>query len=270
MAVDGESARVADPSQPGLPVNNRYLANVGENAPIVSIEGFSGVGKTRLVRLIANERFGRAQLSPRVLAGYPVGSRRDDRGCEVDAVDSDLGRRLSDLLISWGGGDPFLRGGYPMSETMLLLAANFLEYEKNVPAKIAGQALIEDRGLYTLAVYQSLILHPADNSAALSTAQDILALAAMWRPLPDVPVVLADDLYTAIRRAELRDNRRLTGTQVRMQARAAWMFEHLADRYDIPIFDRRSLTLAMTAAALVELVNDAYSAGDNAKPKQPK
>ena len=49
----------------------------------------------------------------------------------------------------------------------------------------------------------------------LGEAREILELAAEWRPLPDLTILITDDPATAISRAERRDNRTVAGEEPR-------------------------------------------------------
>lgn len=62
--------------------------------------------------------------------------------------------------------------------------------------------MIEGRSIHSVAVYQSLILHPDNDHAAGLLAQQILDTAARWRLLPDLTAVITDDTETAVKRAE--------------------------------------------------------------------
>lgn len=73
--------------------------------------------------------------------------------------------------------------------------------------------MIEGRSIRSTAVYQSLIIHPDGNKAATASATHILDMAACWRPLPDLTIVITDDPQAAVRRAEARDGTIFTTEQ---------------------------------------------------------
>lgn len=199
---------------------------------LVSVEGISGVGKTFLTN----------RLQTRAT---------DDRVVIVEAFSRRLrgsspavGHRILRALVTEAKGDFFLRAGYPRSETLLLLAVKMHDYESCESCLLPlrqGCLVVEGRSLHSVAVYQSLILHPNDPPRALAEARAILELAGQWRPLPDLTVLLIDDVTTAIRRAEQRDNTRFTDEERCMHHQAAALFEQLAA--DAPgqcrIIDRR-------------------------------
>lgn len=200
---------------------------------LVSTEGVNGVGKTYLVGQVA------AQLARDSANAVPViveeFSRRAHGG-------NDLGRQILRALVDASGRDRFLRGGHPASETMLLLAIKTHDYEASRDALTAGRLVLEGRSLHTVAVYQSLILHPDDDDAAHEHARQILALAACWRPLPDLTILVTDDVAAAVRRAEQRDAIPYTPEQWRLHRRAAALFDRLAgdDPDRIRVLDRRT------------------------------
>jgi hypothetical protein len=65
------------------------------------------------------------------------------------------------------------------------------------------------RSIHSTAVYQSLIMNP-DDEAAFVLAGRILDSAARWRPLPDLTIVLTDDVDAAVGRAEARNGEAFT------------------------------------------------------------
>lgn len=186
---------------------------------LVSVEGISGVGKTTLT----------GELLDRLHhQGRPVTSL--DGFSERAVAGHDLGRHILQALIDAADGDHFLRGGHPAAETLLLLAIKTYDYEGQcLPALRDGHLVIEGRSLHSIAVYQSLILHADDDRKALTEAHAILELASHWRPLPDLTLLLLDDVATAIGRLEHRDGTRCPPEQRRMHHRADRIFTQLAD-----------------------------------------
>jgi dTMP kinase len=200
---------------------------------LISIEGLNGVGKTHLTaRLLA-----RAATSDGVILLKEFSART-----HTDA--SDLGRDLLHALLNAAHGDPFLRSGHPGAETLLLLAIKMFDYEAGCTIALAeGRTVIEGRSVHSIAVYQSLIACPSDD-AAYEQARGILNLAADWRPLPDLTILITDDATTAVHRAETRDGNRYTGEQWQLHHRAAALFDRLAadDPHRITVLDRRQLS----------------------------
>jgi dTMP kinase len=198
---------------------------------LVSIEGLNGVGKTYLTRrLLAALRPDRRptvveEFSRRLTATEPGGA---------------LGRHFLRALVDAAGADPFLRGGLPRSETLLLLAIKIHDYEASLPMLRSGRTVIEGRSVHSVAVYQSLILEH-DDARAARVAQRILTTATTLRPLPDLTVLVVDEPTTAVHRAETRDGITYTPEQWRLHHRAAALFEHLArtDPGHVRLLDRR-------------------------------
>jgi hypothetical protein len=102
---------------------------------LVSIEGLNGVGKSYLTDSVITATAKRGQRPPQVIEGF---SRRTGSTTE-------RGRRLLRILIDAGGGEYFLRGGFPRSETLLLLAIKMHHYEAALAALLAGDTVIEGR-----------------------------------------------------------------------------------------------------------------------------
>jgi dTMP kinase len=216
---------------------------------LVSVEGLSGVGKTHLNTML----LGRLPTAYQPVLIQEFSQRTRASG-------HDLGRDLLRALIDAAHGDHFLRGGYPSTETLLLLAIKMHDYEAHaIPALRRGRLVLEGRSIHSTAVYQSVITNPADDEAAYQHARAILALAERWRPLPDLTILLVDDVATALQRAERRDATAYTPEQWRLHGRAAVLFERLAeaDPQRVPVVDRRLLGPDEAVAQMAELITSA-------------
>ncbi len=192
------------------------------NGQLISVEGISGVGKTTLT--------------------VPFADLLRDRGQRVTSLDGfsqraamlghDLGRDVLQALVIAARGDRFLRGGYPAAETLLLLAIKTYDYERHcLPALRSGATVVEGRSLHSIAVYQSLILHPNDDHLAIAEAQEVLRDCTRWRPLADVTLLISDDVDVAIDRLQQRDNIRCTAEERGLHYRASTRFR-VIDRRD--------------------------------------
>jgi dTMP kinase len=210
---------------------------------LISLEGLNGVGKTYLTTRVAAADH---DQPPLVVEGF---SRRPDH-------DDDLGRRLLRTLVTASHGDRFLRAGFPKSETLLLLAIKMHDYETTLPALRAGRTVIEGRSIHSTAVYQSLIMNPDDDGAALVLAGQILDSTGRWRPLPDLTIVITDHVKAAVGRAEARDGVSYTAEQWQLHHRAAALFEHLAhaDPEYLRLLDRREHDVPALVAIIREWI----------------
>jgi len=213
----------------------------GPRGPLISIEGISGAGKTYLTRRLVRD--------PAITATEAFSER-------ARAGAGAIGDQILRAMIAAAHGEHFLRGGYPGTETVLLLAVKTSDFEHHLPLLARGQAVIEGRGLDSTAVYQSLITSPGDLDRAHAEARAILAIAAQWRPLPDLTILITDDVTTAIERAEQRDHRRFTAEQMSIHHQAARLFSLLAtdypDRYQT--IDRRATSMRQAQAHCAEWI----------------
>lgn len=209
---------------------------------LISVEGLNGVGKTYLTARLAQQ----LPAPPLVLEEFAA---RNDRG-------GDLGALIIRTLYSAATGDPFLRSGHPGAETLALLAVKMFDFERCRASLAAGQLVLEGRSVHSTAVYQSLICHPDDDSAAYEQARALLDLAAAWRPMPDLTILIADDTDTAIGRAQRRDGRIYNAEQRRIHERAACMYARLAlaDSARMPVLDRRALSTRQLVAEMARLI----------------
>ncbi|MEV4830600.1 hypothetical protein AB0K25_20055 [Micromonospora sp. NPDC049257] len=195
--------------------------------PLISVDGVTGIGKTYLTRRALEG----VDDKPMLLEEF---SRRTDGG-------PGLGKALLRALIDASAGDPFLRGGSPLAETMLLLAIKRHDLDTVLPALSSGRTVIEGRSVDTTAVCQALQLHPDDRDAALDTAIALRNFASTYRPLPDLTILVTDHPSMAVTRTQQRDDYVLTNEQVTFMADACALFEELAatdpDRHRV--LDRR-------------------------------
>jgi dTMP kinase len=53
-------------------------------------------------------------------------------------------------------------------------------------------------------------------------------MAARWRPMPDLTILITDDIATAAARAEYRDHRRYTPEEAALHHRVATLYDRLA------------------------------------------
>lgn len=221
---------------------------------LVSTEGISGVGKTHLVSEVA------VQLARDSANDAPVIVEEFSQRADGS---HDLGRQILQALVDASGRDRFLRGGHPASETMFLMAIKTHDYEAARDALTAGWLVLEGRSLDTVAVYQSLILHPNDDDAAHERARQILALAASWRPLPDLTILVTDDVGVAVRRAEQRDAITYTPEEWQLHRRAAALFNRLAgDEPDrILVLDRRATDTEHAVGLMRDWITEHRTAG---------
>lgn len=213
--------------------------------PLISVDGITGVGKTYLTSL-ATETL---DDDPLILGGF---SRRAPRS-------PDLGDALLRALREASGKDPFLRGGTPMAETMLLLAIKRHDLDTVIPDLSDGRTVIEGRSVDSTAVCQALLLHPGAPDAALDEAVALLGLAASFRPLPDLTILITDDASAAIDRAQRRDRRDFTPDQATFMHEAGALFERIAaaDPARYRVLDRRSTGEQEAAGWIRAWIHDA-------------
>jgi dTMP kinase len=200
---------------------------------LVSIEGVTGVGKTYLTTQLR-------ATSPGLVADAVVVDEFSSRPAY-----GDLGHDLLCALTTAARGDPFLRGGHPATETLLLLAIKTYDYEARCAAALrTGSLVLEGRSLHCVAVYQSLILHPTDDQRAYDQMRAILGIAARWRPLPDLTFLITDDVNAAVERAERRDGTAFSPADRLFHHRVAALFDRLAAEAPgtVTVIDRRHLS----------------------------
>lgn len=211
----------------------------GSNRPLwVSLEGRNGVGKTHLAALVS------AGLGKDCLA-------------LAELTDNHPDSLPARIIATLSGGDPFLRGAAPMTETLLLAALQVHRHETTPPA---GLWVLEDRGPLTVAVYQAAVLQPHDDDAALVTARRILAAITDWRPLPQLTVLLRDDPQACLRRFALRIARAASPDEIRLMTRASDLYDRLAPEIPgLTVLDRRGHTDTATAQQIIHLTRTALT-----------
>lgn len=204
----------------------------------VTLEGVEGVGKTYLARRIAQ------RLGPRCALLAELTDQRTD----------DLPGQVITALST--ADDVFLRTGYPLTETFALLALKVREYEKMRSAPPPGVDLVlEDRGMDTVAVYQAAILadgEPVERMHAI--AQRIQAIAARWRPAPELTMLIVDNLDVCAGRFSERIGRPLREDERSLMRWAhqlyAWQAARAPDRF--VVIDRAGRSEEDTLAQLCD------------------
>lgn len=200
----------------------------------VSIEGINGVGKTSAARSVA------ATLGARCLLLDEL----------TDSGDTLTGRVIAALSAE---GDPFLRTGYPVVETLALLALQVRKAERLATRDLAGvRVIIEDRGVDSVAVCQAAILcsqHPETSPDAV--ARHVLSTARRWAVLPDATILLTGDPSLCARRFADRIGCSLTPADVQVLEQIDTLYHEAAAR------DPGRYTLLDTADMSPEETTDA-------------
>ncbi len=201
----------------------------------VTVEGLNGVGKTYLAGRLAD------QLG---------------EGCRLISELTDLGSdQLAGQVIAalTRPGGTFLRTGHPLTETLALLALKVLEYEQAGTDAADVSVIVEDRGVDTVAVYQAAILtpdHPPDAAAEL--VRRVHETAAMWRPKPDLTLLLVDDFDTCLDRYAARLGTPISAADRQLLATVARLYAGMAgaepDR--ITVVDRAGRSAQDTLAEM--------------------
>ncbi|WP_329431250.1 thymidylate kinase (plasmid) [Streptosporangium sp. NBC_01495] len=197
--------------------------------PLISVEGITGVGKTYLT----NRAVEVLDDKPLKLEGF---SQRESGR-------PGLGEALLCSLREASAGHPFLHGGTPIAEALILLAIKRYDLDTVIAELSSGRAVIEGRSVDTTAVCQALLLHPDAPDAALETATALREFASSYRPLPDLTILVTDDAVEAVERAQRRDRRVFTTEQATFMREACALYERLAatDPARYRVVDRRNV-----------------------------
>jgi dTMP kinase len=197
-------------------------AGAERNRPLwVSVEGINGVGKTTAVHATA------ASLGSRCLRLEELTDQ---------AADTLPGRVITALASK---GDVCLRTGYPVVETLALLALKFREVERLTPELLDGVDVIaEDRGVDSVAVCQGAILHAEHRGTpARAVADHILATARRWRSMPDATLLLTGDREVCMARFAARIGRALPANTLEIIEQTDQLYRELAaaepERYTV-------------------------------------
>ncbi|MBF8187812.1 thymidylate kinase [Nonomuraea sp. K274] len=213
--------------------------------PLISVEGVTGVGKTYLTT-----------RAVRALDGEPL---MMEAFSQQASERPGLGKALLRALRKASTGDPFLRGGTPLAEALILLAIKRYDLDTIIPELSNGRTVVEGRSIDTTAVCQALQLHPMDPDAALETAASLLEFATCYRPPPDLTILVTDDAREAVERAQRRDRRIFTTEQATFMREACALYERLpaTDPARHRVVDRRSMDEYEAAEQIRAWIHDA-------------
>lgn len=193
---------------PAAPAGHRPYPTVW-----VSVEGPNGAGKTHLITALA------ARLGPeaRLLS---------------ELTDLDGQTLPAQVIGALAAGASFLRTGHPLTETFALLALKVREHELVTGLPDPPPIVLEDRGVDTVAMYQAAILcgPAADDEQVWRLAQQIYAAAAMWRPAPQLTLLILDDLNVCACRYAEREGHPLTSDEYTLVAQALRLYRRQAEQ----------------------------------------
>ena len=206
----------------------------------VSIEGINGVGKTSAARAVATMLGARCVL--------------------LDELTDSGGSVLHGHVIAalTEHGDPFLRTGHPVVETLALFALQVGKAERLAGHDLTGvEVIIEDRGVDSVAVYQAAILcsqHP--QTPPQSVARHVLSGVRRWRPLPHATILLTGDPVQCARRFADRIGRPLTPADRQLLDQVDALYRMMAadDPVRYVLLDVAGMSLEETAGAVSEIV----------------
>lgn len=206
----------------------------------ISIEGINGVGKTSAARAAAT------MLGP--------------RGLLLDELTDQPGASLPERVIAalGAGGDPFLRTGHPVVETLALLASQVHKAERLAQRETTGvEVVIEDRGMDSVAVYQAAILCAQDlETRPEDVVRHVLSSMWRWRTFPDATILLTGDPAVCAARFADRIGQRLSAADIAMIERIDALYRTAAadepGRYIV--VDVGALSPQDSAASVCEVV----------------
>jgi len=205
----------------------------------VSIEGINGAGKTTAARCAA------AILGARCLL---LDELTDSSG------DTLPGRVIAALSEQ---GDPFLRTGYPVVETLALLALQVRKTERLAGRDLAGaEVILEDRGVDSVAMYQAAILCSQNPETSLeAVARHVLSSARRWRRFPDATILLTGDPSVCARRFADRIGRPLAPADIWLTGQIDALYRKAAvdDPGRYTVLDAAGMTPQETARAVQEI-----------------
>jgi dTMP kinase len=212
----------------------------------VSVEGINGVGKTSAARWAA------AVLGARCLLLDEL------TDCCGDTLPGRVIGALSEL------GDPFLRTGHPVVETLALLALQVRKAERLAGGDLAGvEVVLEDRGVDSVAVYQAVVLYSQNPESSQNpgaspeaAARHVLSSARRWRRLPDATLLLTGDPAVCARRFAERIGHPLAPADIGLIEQIDGLYRTMAadDPGRYTVLDVAGMSQQDSAAALQETV----------------
>lgn len=209
---------------------------------LISFEGISGVGKTYITNLLMKES--------NIANLVTISELSDRKQVGLDTLIVDILRSVN---------DDFFRTGHPITETFLILALKMHDYEKGIKSALEkGKIVIEDRSIDTIAVYQSILLHPNNSSLWLETAEKIYSVGAAWRKSPEITFLLYDDFNKTVRRAEERNGRLYADDEIELLFAAYNLYFEYSHLYKerFHLIDRNILSESETVSYISKVIHE--------------
>lgn len=217
----------------------------------VSLEGISGCGKSYVFKQV----YETLQDQECLVAALEAIDERQEHGFD---------QAILGLLRK--SGDRFFRSGHPRMDTALLVSLLVYDAEHTIePALAAGQIVLEDRSVDTVAIYQALILFPlANDEQLLAEANQLYERICQWRKPPDLTFLLVDDFMATARRAQERAAGAYTPKDMALLRRASALYERYAPCYPERIvrLDRRQMDIDEIIEAIRTTILCHYQRGE--------
>lgn len=196
---------------------------------LISFEGISGAGKTTLIN----------EFKPYLEEkGFEVVLKRDLASFD----DSSIGKDIKNILDNGSLDNPFFQFGYPIVETLLILAKRAYESQKLLqPALLEGKIIVADRDIDTVCVYQAVsILKLSPFFSALDLINIIQEIDSLSIIPPNFTFYLNVPINIAAQRKIQRDNECFSKEQIAFLKDVKKMYRKVLK---IPINNREVKTI---------------------------
>lgn len=172
----------------------------GEGGLYVSLEGIEGVGKSYyLESIVARAEDPNVGVPARIVPA-------------VEISRSGLGAEVTEVLRKHD--DEFFRCGFPLSEALVFFSMKLFELEQRImPALAKGFIVVEDRSVDSNCAYAAVQLEAQHGVRAAEAFTTLLSVRESLAFIPDVTILLLDDVEACITRASSRTFRTLSPSE---------------------------------------------------------
>lgn len=187
---------------------------------LITLEGISGMGKTYYFNLMKELNKDKDMIFNREI---------------TDENHKGTNKKIFDILMS--SNSRFFDLGNPKMETLLIAAKQANDENQFIVPNIEkGKNVVSDRGFDTICIVEAVMFAKMYGGNSLKYAEEIYSWLKNFNKLPDATILLTGEYENAIKRAELRDNKKYSIEELKILKKTYILFQKFAEKYNDRFF----------------------------------